>query len=111
MVHFADSSSNKKPTLTILDKVDGLITEEVTVRVDALMPQPFQGSLLDNCLTDSCWSVEFTHDIQNSDGVITFMRILKLGSPLFASSTSSQELAPLLCHRIMDGTLSWGGIC
>jgi len=34
--------------------------------------------------------------------------ILKLGSPLFASSTPSQEAVPLLRHRTMNGTLSWG---
>jgi len=76
--------------------------------VDAPTPQPFRDSLLDNRLTDSCWSVESTRDIQSSDGVITSRRILKLGSPLFASSTPSQEATPLLRHRITDGTLSWG---
>jgi len=71
-------------------------------------PQSFRDSLLDNRLTDSCWSVESTRDIQSLDGVITSIRILKLSSPLFASSTPSQEASPLLRHRIMDGTLSWG---
>jgi len=52
--------------------------------------------------------VESTSDIKSSDGVITFIRILKLGSPLFASSTPSQETVPSLRHRIMDGTPSWG---
>ena len=108
MVHFVDSTSNKKPTLTILDKEDDPIAEGVTVRVDAPMPQPVQDSLLGNRLTDSYWSVESTCDIQSSYGVITSRRILNLGSPLFASSTPSQEAAPLLCHRIMNGTLSWG---
>ena len=58
--HFVDSTSNKKPTLTILDKEDDPIAEGVTVQVDAPMPQPFRDSLLDNRLTDSCWSVEST---------------------------------------------------
>ena len=39
-----DSSSNKKPTPTILDKEDDLIEEWVTVRVDTPMPQPFRDS-------------------------------------------------------------------
>jgi len=108
MVRSVDSASNKKPTLTILDKEDDPIAGRVTVRVDAPTPQPFRDSLLDNCLRDSCWSVESSRDIQSSDGVITFRRILKLGSPLFASSTPSQEAVPLLLHCIMDGTLSWG---
>jgi len=108
MVHFMESISNKKPSLTIMDKEDDPIAEGVTVRVDVPTPQPFRDFLLDNRLTDSCWSVESTRDIQSSDGVITSMRILKLGSPLFASSIPSQEASPLLHHRIIDGTLSWG---
>jgi len=62
MVHFVDSSSNKKATLTVLDKEDDPI-EGVTVQVDMPMPQPFRYSLLDDRLTNSCWSVESTRDI------------------------------------------------
>jgi len=105
MVHFADSSSNKKPTLTILDKEDDLIAEGVAVRVDKPMLTPFE-TLLDNRLTDSCYSVEFTSDIQSLDGIITSMRILKVGSPLFAASIPSQEAVPLLRHHILNWTLS-----
>jgi len=53
MVHFVDSTSNKKPTLTILDKEDNPIAEGVIVRVDAPTSQTFRDSLLDNRLTDS----------------------------------------------------------
>jgi len=35
---------------------------------------------------------------------------LKLVSPLFASSTPSQEATPFLRHRIINGTLSYGNL-
>jgi len=34
MVHFMESSSNKKPTLTILEKEDDPIEDGVTIQVD-----------------------------------------------------------------------------
>ena len=109
MVHFLDSSSTpNKPTLTILDREDDPIEEGVTLRVDMPTPLSSKCSLLHNYLADSCWSVESTRDIQRSDGVISFSRVLNLNSPLFAYLTLSQEAAPLLWHRIMDETLSWG---
>ena len=109
MVHYLDSFSNsQKLTLTILDREDDPIEECVTLHVDMPTPLPSRRSLLHNYLADSCWSVESTHDIQTSDGVISTLRVLKLSSPLFASSIPSQGATPLLRHRIMDGTLSWG---
>jgi len=109
MVHFLDSSSDpKKPTLTLLDREDDPIEEDVTLRVDMPTPFPTRRFLLHNYLADSCWSVESTCDKQRPDGVILTLRVLKLSSILFTSSTPSQEVAPLLRHRIADGTLSWG---
>ena len=60
MVHFVELTSNKKPTLTILDKEGDIIAEGVTARVDAPTHQPFRDSLFDNRLTDSWWSVKPT---------------------------------------------------
>jgi len=66
----------------------------MTIRMDTPTPQLFQHSLLDNRQLDSCSSMESTYDIQSSDGVITFMGVLKLSSVLFIFSTPSQEAAP-----------------
>ena len=109
MVHFLDSCLNsKKPTLTILDRENDSIEEGVTLRVDMPTPLPSKCSLLHNYQADSCWSVESTCDVQRTDRVISSLRVLTLNSPLFASSTLSQEVAPLLQHHIMDRTLPWG---
>jgi len=106
MVYFVDSSSNKKLTLTMLDKENDPIEEGMTLPVDMPVAQPFRCSLLDHCLKNSCWSVEFTHDIQCLDGAISYCTLLKLSSQLVASSTPSQETNLALCHCIMDETLS-----
>jgi len=68
-----------------------------------LAPLPSRRSLLHSCLSDWCWSVESTCDIQSLGRVISSLRVLKLSSPIFAFSTPFQEAAPLLWHRSTAG--------